>query len=109
MNYELISIKTVQTEKEGQLSFFEARRDIPFDIKRIYYISNVPSNKRRGAHAHKKLLQLLFCPYGSVTVQLDDGKEKKEIVLDKPSEGLLLYPGLWRDIIWNMDYSVLCV
>jgi len=109
MQYEIINIKTVQTEKEGQLSFFEAKRNAPFDIKRIYYITHVPKGARRGAHAHKTLKQLLFCPYGSVTVILNNGTEKEQITLDDPSKGLLLYPGLWRDMLWNTDNSALCV
>lgn len=109
MQYEIINIKTVKTGKEGQLSFFEANRNIPFEIKRIYYISHVPVGARRGAHAHKQLRQMLFCPYGSVTVILKNGIKEEQIRLDDPSKGLLLYPGLWRDILWNIDNSALCV
>lgn len=109
MQYELINIKTLHTEKEGQLSYFEANRSISFDIKRIYYITQVPAGARRGAHAHKKLVQLLFCPYGNVTVILKNGMDEEHVVLDQPSKGLILHPGLWRDILWNIDNSVLCV
>ena len=77
MQYEVISIKTVQTEKEGQLSFFEGEHNFPFPIKRIYYIHHVPSGARRGAHAHKTLQQMLFCPYGSVTIFLNNGETDK--------------------------------
>lgn len=109
MQYEVINIKTIQTEKEGQLSFFEGEHSFPFPIKRIYYIHHVPVGARRGAHAHKTLQQMLFCPYGSVTIFLNNGETEEQIRLDNPSIGIVLQPGLWRDILWNEDNSVLCV
>ena len=109
MQYEVIKIKTVQTEKEGQLSFFEGEHSFPFQIKRIYYIHHVPAGARRGAHAHKTLKQMLFCPYGSVTIFLNNGEKEEQIILDNPSIGIVLQPGLWRDMLWNQDDSVLCV
>lgn len=109
MNYKKIKIKTIQTEKEGMLSFFEGTRAFSFEIKRIYYIHHVPAGARRGAHAHKTLQQMIFCPYGSVTLFLSDGEQKEQILLDDPSIGVVLMPGLWRDMLWNIDNSVLCV
>lgn len=106
---DIISINTVPTPNIGSLSFFEAERDIPFSIKRIYYIHGVPENTERGAHAHKELKQLLFCPYGSVKILLDNGKEKSEVILDEPSKGLIITPCVWRDMIWLVENSVLCV
>ena len=106
---EIINIKTISTENLGSLSFFESERDIPFKIKRIYFTYNVAENSQRGGHAHKKLTQLLFCPYGSITIVLDDGSTKKEILLDSPSKGLIISNGIWRDMIWNKSESVLCV
>ena len=58
----------------GALSFFEGSRDIPFDMKRIYYITRVPEGVRRGFHAHKKLKQLLFCPYGRIQLVLENSR-----------------------------------
>ena len=87
---KIISIKTVSTPAIGSLSFFEAERDVPFPIKRIYYIHNVPSGTKRGAHAHKTLNQLLFCPFGSIKILLDNGSEKEEMILDNPSVGLVI-------------------
>ena len=66
MACKVAHIKTIPTVDAGELSFFEANNDIPFDIKRIYYISKVPEGVRRGFHAHKELKQLLFCPYGRI-------------------------------------------
>ena len=109
MNPHIITINTVSTSDIGFLSFFEAERDIPFPIKRIYYIHGVPENTERGAHAHKELKQLLFCPYGSVKILLDNGKEKSEVLLDNPSIGLIITPCIWRDMIWLVEKSVLCV
>ena len=107
--YSTISIRTALTPGSGALSFFEANRDIPFEIKRIYYIYNVPQNTQRGAHAHKELKQLLFCPYGSVKVLLDDGEEKTEVMLDHPAKALIVNPLIWHDMIWCEKDSVLCV
>lgn len=109
MQPKIITIHTVSTPDIGSLSFFEAERDIPFPIKRIYYIHGVPKNTERGAHAHKELKQLLFCPYGSVKIILDNGKEKAEVVLDDPSKGLVITPCIWRDMVWLIENSVLCV
>ena len=80
-----------------------------FPIKRIYYIYGAPENTRRGAHAHKDLNQILFCPHGSVTIRLDDGKTKSEVLLDNPSKSLVITPCVWRDMIWIQENSVLCV
>lgn len=81
----------------GYLSVVENDVDIPFEIKRIYYLYMVPE-VARGAHAHKALQQLLIATSGSVEVIMDDGKEKKSFTLDKPWKGLLIPPGLWRDL-----------
>lgn len=109
MAFEIKDIKTKNTDNIGSLSFFESYYDIPFEIKRIYYISNVKTGVKRGAHAHKALKQFMFCPYGSITITLDDGYSKENVTLDTPSRGLLVSPCLWRDMIWNTDNSVLCV
>lgn len=109
MNPTLLQIKTVSTPNLGSLSFFEADHDIPFPIKRIYYIHGVSKNIQRGAHAHKQLKQLLFCPYGSVKILMDDGHHKAEVVMDDPSKGLIITPCVWRDMLWLVENSVLCV
>lgn len=84
-------------DTRGYLSVIEGEIDIPFEIKRIYYLYMVPE-AARGAHAHKELQQLMVATSGSVSVTLDDGKDKKTFVLDKPWKGLLVVPGLWRDL-----------
>ena len=109
MNYKLINIKTIPTENQGGLSFFEASRDVPFNIKRIYYVYGANAGTERGSHAHKTLEQFLFCPCGSIELILDSGRDKASIVLDNPSEGLFLSKDIWRIIIWRQKNSVLCV
>ena len=85
------------TDNRGYLSVIEGGMDIPFEIKRIYYLYMVPE-AARGAHAHKELQQLMIATSGSVDITLDDGKEKKTFHLDRPWKGLLVVPGLWRDL-----------
>jgi len=106
---KVINVKTIGTEGAGQLSFFEGSHDVPFDIKRIYYISKVPEGIRRGFHAHKKLKQLLFCPYGKINLILDNGINREEILLDNPSIGVLIEKPMWREMLWIQKDSVLCV
>lgn len=105
----IISIKTITSENAGELSFFEALVDIPFDIKRIYYISNVRKGIRRGFHAHKELKQLLFCPYGKIKLFLENEKGTDEIELNDPSKGVLIDCPTWREMLWMENNSVLCV
>ena len=85
------------SDNRGYLSVVENGIDIPFDIKRIYYLYMVPE-VARGAHAHKQLQQLLIATSGSVDVIMDDGMNKQTFHLDRPWKGLLIPPGLWRDI-----------
>lgn len=92
----------------GFLSFLEDA-EFSFDIKRIYYIYEAPMGTKRGFHAHKELQQLAWCPYGDITFILDDGHSKKEVRLNNPSEGLLIQKGIWHEMIWNKENSVLCV
>lgn len=84
-------------DSRGYLSVIENDIDIPFEIRRIYYLYMVPE-VARGAHAHKALQQLLIATSGSVEVIMDDGKEKKSFMLDRPWKGLYVPAGLWRDL-----------
>lgn len=106
---KIINFKTYGNESLGYLSIFESKKDIPFDIKRIYYIYDVLNATKRGMHAHKRLQQVLWCPYGTIVVTLDDGIEKQSYVLDSPEKGLLVGNGIWRDMYWEKEGSVLCV
>ena len=109
MDYQLIELPVRATQGLGSLSFIEAGTDTPFEIKRIYYIFDVPKGTQRGGHAHKRLRQLLFCPNGSIEILLTDGVQRASVLLDKPNKGLLIGPGLWRDMLWHTEGAVLCV
>lgn len=106
---QVIHIKTVPTVNSGELSFFEAMKDIDFEIKRIYYISKVPEGTRRGFHAHKKLKQMLFCPYGRIQLILENKNGREEIELSDPSIGVVINEPTWREMLWIQKDSVLCV
>ena len=97
------------SDTRGYLSVVENDIDIPFEIRRIYYLYMVPE-VARGAHAHKELQQLLIATSGSVDVIMDDGISKKSFMLNKPWEGLLIPPGLWRDLEhFTKDAVLLCL
>ena len=96
MNIQLLEIPKI-TEPRGNLSVIE-KDIIPFEMKRIYYLYDVPSGSERGGHAHKKLKQFLIALSGSFDVILKDGKEERIVTLNKPNEGLLIYPGIWREL-----------
>lgn len=105
----VIHIKTIPTVNAGELSFFEGTHEIPFDIKRIYYISKVPEGVRRGFHAHRELKQLLFCPYGRIQLVLENKHGREEIELSDPSIGVIIKECTWREMLWLQKDSVLCV
>lgn len=109
MGHRLLTLETRGSFDDGYLSFFQAQKDVPFRIRRVYYIHNVPVGTKRGMHAHKKLQQVLWCPYGEIEVVLDDGNEKKSYLLDSPEKALLVLKGYWRDMYWRKEGSVLCV
>lgn len=106
---KIIRIKTIPTVDAGELSFFESMHEVPFEIKRIYYISKVPEGTRRGFHAHKKLKQLLFCPYGRIQLVLENKNGREEIELSDPSIGVVIEEPTWREMLWLQKDSVLCV
>lgn len=106
---EIINIKTINDGDSGSLSFFEANLTIPFEIKRIYYTYNTPIGVKRGMHAHKKLKQLLWCPFGEIEITIDDGFKKTVYLLDTPDKGLLITIGFWREFYSKKENSVLIV
>jgi dTDP-4-dehydrorhamnose 3,5-epimerase-like enzyme len=85
-------------DSRGQLIAIEENKDIPFEVKRIYYMYDTAENVSRGHHAHKKLQQILICVHGSCEVLLDDGNERQRIRLDKPYEGIYLSNAIWREM-----------
>lgn len=86
------------SDPRGNLTPIESGLDVPFDIKRVYYLYDVPGGESRGAHAHKELYQLIVAANGSFTVTLDDGTNKKAFTLNRSYYGLLVVPGIWRDL-----------
>ena len=100
---------TAHGDSRGQLVAIEQLRDIPFEIKRIYYIYDTLPDVRRGFHAHKKLKQVLVCTSGKCKILLDDGREKKTVMLDKPTEGLLVTGCIWREMYDFSPGAVLMV
>lgn len=110
-NYRVIEIKTIKNDdpRIGALSFLESMRDIPFPIRRAYWITETEASIKRGFHAHKLNCQLLYCPYGKIDIILDDGEKRDTVTLDRPGKGLILMPGLWREMVWLETGSVLCV
>lgn len=94
----LIELSKHHSDRKGNLSVIENFKDIPFDIKRIYYLYDVPGGEERGAHAHKQLFQLMIAASGSFDVVLDDGSNKRTFTLNRPYQGLIVYPGMWREL-----------
>lgn len=93
---EIIEIPRVHDER-GLLAVIEGAT-FPFSIERVYYLYDVPTDAYRGGHAHKELYQLIIPLSGSFDVHLKDGKDTKVITLNKPHKGLLIVPGIWREI-----------
>ena len=85
-------------DPRGNLSFIEEGCHVPFSIKRVFYIYDVPGGETRGGHAHRGLYQLIFAVSGSFTVTLDDGKVKRTFLLNRPYQGLMVVPGIWRTL-----------
>lgn len=108
MEIKMVSLKKHGDER-GLLVAAEGGTEIPFEIKRVYYITNVSGDKRRGFHAHKALRQVMFCISGSCKVMLDDGKEKTDVLLDSPSEGLIIDSVMWREMYDFSPGAVLLV
>ncbi|MDR1992023.1 MAG: FdtA/QdtA family cupin domain-containing protein [Nitrososphaerota archaeon] len=86
------------TDYRGNLSFIEENLQIPFQIKRVYYLYDVPSGASRGGHAHKELHQVIIALSGSFDVLLDDGTNKRTFFLNRPHYGLYIPPGIWREL-----------
>lgn len=100
---------TPHGDERGQLIALEEGNEIPFSIKRIYYIYNTTEGVRRGFHAHKTLKQVLFCIGGSCKLHLDDGTEQMEIELSSPDNGILLEGIIWREMYDFSDGAILVV
>lgn len=96
-------------DNRGHLVAVENNIDIPFDIKRIYYLYDTVPGFVRGKHSHRKLEQVLVCVAGSCTIHLDDGNEQKDVLLNNPVKGLYIGPNTWREIYNFSEDAVLLV
>ncbi len=96
------------SDPRGNLTFIEGERHLPFDIKRVFYLYDVPTGEDRGAHAHKNLHQFLICLSGSFDVALDDGFKKDTIHLNRPWKGLHIPPMIWASEV-NFDPGSVCL
>lgn len=88
--------------RAGNITIVEGRTNVPFDIQRVYYLYDIPGGEDRGGHAHKTLQQLIVAASGSFDILLSDGTNKKVVTLNRPDRGLLLVPGIWREL---MEFS----
>lgn len=94
----IIELDRHHSDRKGNLTVVENGETLPFDVKRVYYLYDVPGGESRGAHAHKELSQLIIAASGSFNVTLDDGNTKRSYFLNRPYQGLLIKPGIWRDL-----------
>lgn len=106
MNIEIINIPKVE-DYRGNLAIIE-KEVVPFEIKRVYYLYDVPSSAQRGGHAHKEQLEFLVALSGSFDVILKDGNEIQKVTLNKPDKGLLIKTNVWRELD-NFSSGAVCL
>lgn len=106
MEINIINIPKIE-DPRGNLSVIE-KELVPFEIKRVYYLYDVPAGAERGGHSHKKQQEFLVALSGSFEVILNDGREEKKVTLNKPFEGLLITNGIWRELK-NFSSGAVCL
>ncbi|MDE6652812.1 MAG: FdtA/QdtA family cupin domain-containing protein [Muribaculaceae bacterium] len=94
----VIDLDRHHSDRKGDISVVENAATVPFDVRRIYYLYDVPGGVDRGSHAHRTLSQLIIAASGSFAVTLDDGRVKRTFFLNRPYQGLYVPPGIWRDL-----------
>jgi len=94
----IVELDRHHSQRKGDISVVENGKEVPFDVKRIYYLYDVPGGADRGGHAHKELYQLIVAASGAFTVELDDGTNMKALTLNRPYQGLFVKPGIWRTL-----------
>jgi dTDP-4-dehydrorhamnose 3,5-epimerase-like enzyme len=108
-NCYILDFNSIGNKKIGYLVALEENKNIPFDVKRVYYTYGVPSSVERGFHAHKKLDQVLVCVNGSLIVKCFDGNKENTFVLDSPNKGLYIGNMIWREMRNYSEDTVLMV
>ena len=106
-SFKLLNLRNF-VEAKGKLTVIEGIKDIPFEIKRVYFIYDVPLGESRGAHAHRELDQFMLCLSGSFEVRADDGNEKKTFELQEPYEGLYIPRLVWTEM-YNFSAGSVCL
>lgn len=106
-NCRIIELPKI-SDSRGSLTFVEGKRHFPFDIKRVYYLYDVPGGAERGGHAHKTVFEMVVAMSGSFDVTIDDGKKKKTIHMNRSYNGLLLHPHVWRKLD-NFSSGAVCL
>lgn len=94
----IIELDHHHSQRKGDISVVEENKEIPFEIKRFYYLYDIPGGVERGGHAHRQLYQFIVAVSGCFTVVLDDGKSRRSFTLNRPYMGLLVTPGMWRTL-----------
>jgi len=94
----VIELGRHHSDRKGTISVVQNGDTVPFNVKRVYYLYDVPGGESRGSHAHRELSQLIVAASGSFRVTLDDGHVKQSFVLNRPYQGLYVAPGIWRDL-----------
>ncbi|MCZ2443328.1 MAG: FdtA/QdtA family cupin domain-containing protein [Flavobacteriales bacterium] len=106
-NSGYVELKLIRDDRDGNLIILEALRDVPFEVKRLYYITNLENSfSIRGQHAHRELEQVIFCIQGSFTLGLDDGQNQQQVLMNKVNVGIKLGKMLWHTM---EDFSIGCV
>ncbi|HEV7425540.1 MAG TPA: FdtA/QdtA family cupin domain-containing protein [Thermoanaerobaculia bacterium] len=103
----LIELPRVE-RAQGNISFVESHKDVPFALERVYYLYDVPGGQERGGHAHRELQQLIVSCLGAFDVVLDDGRQRRTVTLNRSYFGLYLHPGIWREIV-NFSSGAVCL
>jgi len=94
--------------RAGNITIVEGKKNIPFDVRRIYYLYDIPGGEDRGGHAHKELYQLIVAASCSFNVLLNDGQNKKIVTLNRPDYGVLVVPGIWREL-FEFSSGAICL
>jgi dTDP-4-dehydrorhamnose 3,5-epimerase-like enzyme len=106
-NSGYVNLKRVEDDRDGCLCIINGQKDIPFEIKRVYYINSLDiASSIRGKHAHRKLRQVIFCISGSFVLSLDDGSKKQDILMWRDNIGVILDPMLWHTM---HSFSIGCI